>query len=75
MRTMATFFKLDGDDLAFQVTLWNDAKDIPERVLAAAVGISIACAAYEETLVHYRPDRHRVILRQGARVIRDSRPR
>lgn len=65
-------YKLDDDDLGFQVVLWNDVKDIPGRTLAAAVGISIARAAYFEALNHYTPDRHRVILKIGMRVICDS---
>jgi hypothetical protein len=65
------FYKLDEDDLGYQVVLWNSQRDIPDRTLAAAVGVSIGLAAFYEAVVQY-PAPRRIILKIGARVIRDT---
>jgi hypothetical protein len=67
-------FPLDDADLHYRVVVWDSMRNVPERTLAAAVGISIAISAYDEAIKQYPPPWRRVILRQGIRVIRDSAP-
>lgn len=69
---VAAMYELDADDLGYQVVLWDDAKEKVQRTLAAAVGVTIARAAYDEAIVQYGGPHHHIILKIGSRVICDS---
>lgn len=69
---MASLYPLDPEDLGFHVVIWDTKKDVPQRTLSANVSIDLAIAAYNSALIYYRHHGERILLKIGARVIRDS---
>lgn len=68
-----TMYKLDEDDLGFHVVVWDVKRDRLERTLAASVSAGVAGAAYDQAVIDYGQDgQQQILLKHGARVMRDS---
>jgi len=72
MAHRASLYPLDPDDLGFHVVIWDTKREVCQRTLSANVSIDLAIAAYESALTYYRQHNERILLKIGARVIRDS---
>jgi hypothetical protein len=69
---MVSLYPLDPEDLGFHVVVWDTARERCARTLSANVSIDLAIAAYNSALIYYRHHGERILLKIGARVIRDS---
>jgi len=62
--------QFDPDELFYHVVEWDSARDTRVRVVAAALNVTLAIAAFDAARAEY--PNAQMLLMNGARVMRDS---